>query len=81
VANVRGIVIGTNWLGAALPGLHKRYIDHVVEPTVDVCESVYNTGYGRAEKSAVKPQNFADFRKLTLHSTNGVVAFALAALA
>ena len=82
LANLPGIKVVTNWLGSALPALHKSYIDKVVEPTVKACERVYNSGYLRGEKDAKKVEAAASFRKLTLHGTNGILAwgFSTAAL-
>jgi hypothetical protein len=73
-------VIGslTNWLGDGLPKLHKNYIDHVVQPTVNKCETVYNWGYGHGEKDEKKAAKLQSFSRLTLHGANGLIAGALA---
>jgi hypothetical protein len=81
-AGLPGLRVVTNWLGVNLPALHKRYIDHVVTPTFDACENVYNAGYGHGRSDdAKKTANYAAFRKLALHGTNVAAAWTLTALA
>ena len=81
-ANLPGLRVVTNWLGVQLPALHKSYIDHVVTPTFDACEKVYNNGYGHSHSDdAKKVANLAAFRKLALHGTNVAASWTLMALA
>lgn len=82
VAGLPGLRVVTNWLGIQLPALHKLYIDRVVTPTFDACETVYNSGYGHIRSDdAKKTANYAAFRKLALHGTNVAAAWTLTALA
>jgi hypothetical protein len=81
-AGLPGLRVATNWAGSVLPQLHKQYIDHVVTPTVDACESLYNSGYGHSKsEDAKETEKFAAFRKLVLHGTNLAGAWTFTALA
>jgi hypothetical protein len=82
VAGLPVLRVATNWLGSALPALHKSYIDHVVTPTCDASERLYNSGYGHSNgKDAKETEKFGAFRKLALHGTNVAAAWTLTALA
>ncbi len=85
LANLPYVHVVTDWLGWALPALHKSYIDSVAEPTFRACERVYNYGYGydrrSDEKDAKKLEKAQAFRRMALHGINGLVAWGLASAA
>jgi hypothetical protein len=79
LANLPVINVATNGLGGLLPAAHKRYLNDVVEPFLEMCTSIYEDGYGRASQLDAKQLSaFAAFKKLSLHATNAGLTAILA---